>query len=97
MRGQNNWIAKDGLHQGQVPRIPCFCETCMSHLPDREYNQKLYPRTRDVSSPLPEDINNNSIDMSLLNRVLCVVTYPTCFTGPRVIRALCPCTDHIRR
>ena len=33
---------------------------------DREYNQKLYPRTRDVSSPLPEDINNNnSIDMRL--------------------------------
>ena len=67
MRGQNNWVAKDGLHQGQVPPIPCFCETWpCRHLPDREYNQKLYPRTRDVSSPLHEDINNNnSIDTRL--------------------------------
>ena len=66
MGGQNNWIVTDGLHQGQVPPIPCFCETWISHLSDREYNQKLYPRTGDVSSHLPQDIrNNNGIDTSL--------------------------------
>ena len=60
MRRQNKLVDKDGLHQGQVPPILCFC------IPDREYNQKLYTRTGDVSSPLPEDINkNNSIDMRL--------------------------------
>ena len=66
MRGQNNWVVKDGLHQGQVPPIPCFWWG-MPHLSDREYNQKLYPRTRDAQSPPHEDINNNnnSIDTRL--------------------------------
>ena len=57
---QNKWVDKYFLHQGQVPQIRCFC------MPERECNQKLYPRTQNVSYPLPEDINkNNSIDMRL--------------------------------